>query len=280
VRDYIISFVLGITEGATEFVPVGASAHLRIATALLHVNLNGIWRLYLIVVHLGAVSAIMSLYSHQLREVADGDGKRTRTELGLISHSPRTVGLAFLVAGLSRHFLTGAVDDVHSGFGTIGVFLILGGIAMWVVDALTQRKPAAERSSMAGAAWIGACQSIGAICPGLSRSMLAMIAGEVAGLSRLGAVEFSFLLFVPCMLAEVFEEMLAISRTAPAAAGPVAFHTIAVLAVGFCTSSAAAYASADWMLRRSDRRGFSGFGMYRICAGLALLASALRWHAT
>lgn len=276
-RDYVVSILLGITEGVTEFVPVSASAHVRIVTALLHAHPYGIWQLYLVVVHLGSVSAITSLYSRQLRELAGENRTRRQTELGLISHSPLTVGLAFLVATLSRYFLARAADGIPSTFSSLGAFLLLGGVTIWVIDVLFGRKRA-EQVSLSSAVWIGACQSVSAICPGLSRSMLAMSAGEVAGLSRVAAVEFSFLLFVPCMLAEVFEEMLAISRTAPAKAADIDFHTIAVLTVGFCTSSIAAYISADWMLRRSDKQGFAGFGIYRICAGFALLACALWWH--
>ena len=55
-NDYLISLILGIVEGLTEFFPVSSTAHLRIAEFLLHINLSdGYWKMYTIVIQLGAI---------------------------------------------------------------------------------------------------------------------------------------------------------------------------------------------------------------------------------
>ena len=55
-NDYVLSVLLGIVEGLTEFLPVSSTAHLRIAEALFHVSLtSGYWKMYTIVIQLGAI---------------------------------------------------------------------------------------------------------------------------------------------------------------------------------------------------------------------------------
>ena len=83
--------------------------------------------------------------------------------------------------------------------------LLIGGIVMWVVDAWASRyEPTTthvEEMSLGQAIWIGLCQALSAIFPGISRSMSTIAAGQMVGLDRPSALEFSFLLSIPTMLA-------------------------------------------------------------------------------
>ena len=55
-NDFLLSILLGIVEGLTEFLPVSSTAHLRISEALFHIDLaNGYWKMYTIVIQLGAL---------------------------------------------------------------------------------------------------------------------------------------------------------------------------------------------------------------------------------
>ena len=63
-NDYVLSVILGIVEGLTEFLPVSSTAHLRISEALLHVSLtSGYWKMYTIVIQLGRDSLLAGLFS-------------------------------------------------------------------------------------------------------------------------------------------------------------------------------------------------------------------------
>ena len=68
-NDYPISVLLGIVEGLTEFLPVSSTAHLRIAEALLHLDLTDpYWKMYTIVIQLGAILALLSLFTGRIIE--------------------------------------------------------------------------------------------------------------------------------------------------------------------------------------------------------------------
>ena len=81
-NDYPISVLLGIVEGLTEFLPVSSTAHLRIAEALLHLDLTDpYWKMYTIVIQLGAILALLSLFTGRIVEFF-GPFRRARLGTG------------------------------------------------------------------------------------------------------------------------------------------------------------------------------------------------------
>ncbi len=134
--------------------------------------------------------------------------------------------------------------------------------------------------SLGQAIWIGLCQSLSAIFPGVSRSMSTIAAGQMAGLDRPTALEFSFLLSIPTMLAatgyDLFKEIHA-SKTAGAAGDAAAHVTMngerwIVLAIGFVVSFIVALGVVEWFLAWVRKHGFAIFAVYRIVVGIILLA--------
>src|SRR5437868_13734000 len=78
-HEYLLSVFLGIVEGLTEFLPVSSTAHLRICEALLHIDLHdGFWKMYTIVIQLGAILALRVYFRHRIvqfvRTVPGGEG--------------------------------------------------------------------------------------------------------------------------------------------------------------------------------------------------------------
>src|SRR5690242_20861640 len=88
--------------------------------------------------------------------------------------------------------------------------LLIGGIIMWIVDAVFThpRTTHMEQMTLPQAIWIGACQIFSAVFPGTSRSMSTIAAGQIAGMSRTSALEFSFLVSIPTMAAATGFEFL------------------------------------------------------------------------
>jgi undecaprenyl-diphosphatase len=274
--DYSVSFVLGVVEGLTEFVPVSSTAHLRLMQALLHRNFSDqLWKMYFIVIHLGALFALMLIYAQQLHAEAHTSPDRLAPKRGLIPHPPSLVGWAFLASVVPTYALSKAMNRDAASLTKIGLSLLVGGAVMWLADALVAKRKGEGKGcvTLVQAIWIGLCQEIAATFPGASRSMVTMVGGELAGLSRTTAVEFSFLLFVPSMLAAAFAEMLSASwrRSTPLV---LDLHGFAVLGIGFCAATVMAYLSADWMLNWVERHGLAIFAAYRICLGLALTSRA------
>jgi len=167
--------------------------------------------------------------------------------------------------------------------------LLIGGIVMWVIDARSSRfEPTTihvEEMGLGQSVWIGMCQSLSAIFPGTSRSMATIAAGQLVGMDRPSALEFSFLLSIPTMIAATAWDLLKSihpSKTA-LAGGAVPMAEVSmnsqrwmVLAIGFVVSFLVALGVVEWFLAWVRRHGFTPFAVYRIIAGLLLLVLGSR----
>jgi undecaprenyl-diphosphatase len=142
--------------------------------------------------------------------------------------------------------------------------------------------------SLGHSIWIGLCQSLSAIFPGTSRSMSTIAAGQLVGLDRSSALEFSFLLSIPTMLAATTYDLLKEihpSKVAQAAgaAGAASAHVAMngdrwiVLAIGFAVSFIVALGVVEWFLMWVRRHGFTVFAIYRILLGVVLLVWGSRF---
>ena len=137
-----------------------------------------------------------------------------------------------------------------------------------------------EEMSLPQAVWIGAAQILSAIFPGTSRSMATIAAGQVAGMSRPAALEFSFFLSMPTMVVATGYDLfktVAPSRNTPVEGNlaPLAVnaHQWVVIAIGFVVSFFVALAVVAWFMQWVRTRGFVPFAVYRIVLGLAVLAA-------
>jgi undecaprenyl-diphosphatase len=199
VNDYLLSVLLGIVEGLTEFLPVSSTAHLRIAEALLNIPLqSGYWKMYTIVIQLGAILCLPIYFRERIAKFLSSfpggeSGKRT-----IWTHPFSLTIIAFLTTAIPGFLLTKVIGKNLESLKIIGMALLIGGIVMWIVDARasqlekthpepTQRM---EEMSVGQALWIGACQLTSAVFPGTSRSMSTISAGQLAGMSRAAARDF------------------------------------------------------------------------------------------
>src|SRR6266436_3975385 len=158
--------------------------------------------------------------------------------------------------------------------------LLIGGIIMWIVDVVFRRPRTMhmEEMTLPQAVWIGAVQILSAIFPGTSRSMSTIAAGEVAGLSRPAALEFSFFLSMPTMIVATGYDFL--KTVAPHHHGKTAGnlapltmngHEWIVLAIGFVVSFFVALGVVAWFMHWVRQRGFVPFAVYRIVLGIGIL---------
>lgn len=276
---YIQSVLLGIVEGLTEFLPVSSTAHLRIAEALMKISLDDeYWKMYSIVIQAGAILALLLLYLSRivgfLRTFPRGEnGDRT-----WLTHPLSLTILAFAFTSAPALLLKKWSDRNLGSLTVIALALLIGGVVMWVVDAWYSRQDATtinvEEMGIGQSIWIGLCQALSAIFPGVSRSMSTIAAGQIAGLDRPAALEFSFLLSIPTMLAATGYDLLKEIHPGKAhAAAHVVMSTDrwAVLAIGFIVSFIVALGVVEWFLVWVRRHGFAIFAFYRILLGIALL---------
>lgn len=293
-NDYLLSLILGIVEGLTEFLPVSSTAHLRISELLLHISLSdGYWKMYSIVIQLGAILCLPVYFWGRIKRFLStfpGGESGRRTAL---THPLGLTTVAFVVTAIPSFLLTKVIGKHLEDILIIGWSLLIGGIVMWVVDALMAKSEAAgpgasgsrihtwkmEDMSLAQAVWIGFCQIFSAVFPGTSRSMSTIVAGQLAGMSRAAALEFSFFISMPTMAAATVYTLIKSLRGKgenPIGVSQIDAHGWIVLAIGFVVSFIVAYGSVAWFMGYVRKHGFTWFAVYRIIVGGLVIAFAAR----
>jgi undecaprenyl-diphosphatase len=279
-NDYLLSTLLGVVEGLTEFLPVSSTAHLRIAQDLLHIDLHdGFWKMYAVVIQLGAILALPVYFASEIRRFLSTFPNGERGDRTILTHPLSLTLIAFVVTAIPAFLLKKVIGQNLENMTVIGCALLIGGIVMWLVDAIF-RNPRVQRMdemNLFQAIWIGAVQILSAVFPGTSRSMSTIAGGQVAGLSRPAALEFSFFVSIPTMVAATGFDLLHTlhpkAADIEAGAGPVHMggHEWIVVAIGFVISFIVALAVIAWFMAWVRRRGFVPFAIYRILVGIAVL---------
>jgi undecaprenyl-diphosphatase len=153
---------------------------------------------------------------------------------------------------------------------------------MWVVDAWSVRRQSTtqdvEHMTLGQSIWIGLCQVTSAVFPGTSRSMSTIAAGQIVNMTRSAALEFSFLVSIPTMIAATGYDLLRTLHPkhtdVAESIAPLVMtgHGWVVLFIGFAVSFVIALLVVEWFLMWVRRHGFVIFAVYRI-----VLAALLFW---
>jgi undecaprenyl-diphosphatase len=282
-HEYWLSIFLGIVEGCTEFLPVSSTAHLRICEALLHIDLHdGFWKMYTIVIQLGAILALPVYFWSRIAQFVSTFPRGERGDGTILTHPLSLTLIAFVVTALPAWALAKQIGKNLENLWVMALALLIGGIIMWIVDAVFKR-PRTRRMdemSLPQAVWIGAAQILSAIFPGTSRSMCTIAAGQVAGMSRPAALEFSFFLSMPTMFAatgyDFLKSILPHDSESNIAPLTISGHQWIVLAIGFVVSFLVALGVIAWFMHWVRQRGFVPFAIYRIVLGIGLLTLLMR----
>jgi undecaprenyl-diphosphatase len=281
--DYLLSVFLGIVEGLTEFLPVSSTAHLRICEAFLHIDLHdGFWKMYTIVIQAGAILALPVYFWHRIVQFVRTFPRGQRGDRTLFTHPLSLTMIAFVVTAIPAWALAKVIGKNLESLWVMSLALLIGGIIMWIVDAVFTRPRTRhmEEMTLPQAIWIGAAQILSAVFPGTSRSMSTIAAGQIAGMSRPAALEFSFFLSMPTMaVATGYDFLKSVTphhHEAEIAPLMMTLHEWIVLAIGFVVSFFVALAVVAWFMNWVRARGFVPFAVYRIVLGLGLLALLMR----
>jgi undecaprenyl-diphosphatase len=281
--DYLLSVFLGIVEGLTEFLPVSSTAHLRICEALLHIDLHdGFWKMYTIVIQLGAILALPVYFWGRIVRFVRTFPRGERGNRTILTHPLSLTLIAFVVTAVPAWALAKVIGKNLESLWVMAMALLIGGIIMWIVDAVFTRPRTMhmEEMTLPQAVWIGAAQIPSAVFPGTSRSMSTIAAGQIASMSRPAALEFSFFLSMPTMAVAVGYDFLksVIPHHHEVEIAPLTItpHQWVVLAIGFVVSFFVALAVVAWFMNWVRARGFVPFAVYRIVLGLGLLTLLMR----
>ncbi|WP_324730836.1 undecaprenyl-diphosphate phosphatase [Pseudomonas paeninsulae] len=255
------SFILGVVEGITEFLPISSTGHQIIVADL--IDFSGERAMaFNIIIQLGAILAVVWQFRRKIIEVVVGlpreaEAQRFTANL-LVAFLPAVIlGVSF--ADLIHQYLFNPI--------TVAAALIVGGVIMLWAE---RREHVIHAESVDDMTWkdalkVGFAQCL-AMIPGTSRSGATIIGGLLFGLSRKAATEFSFFLAMPTMVgAAVFSGYKYRELFLPA--------DLPVFAIGFVTSFIFAMIAVRALLKFIGSHSYAVFAWYRIGFGLLILAT-------
>lgn len=252
------ALLLGILEGATEFLPVSSTAHLILASSLLQLQQTPFLKTFEVVIQFGAILSVVVFYWRQLLV-----SKAVMLRV-LIAFIPTAI-IGFLLERIIRDVLFESVQ-------TILWSLFIGGIILIVFEKFhrASKNAIGDMSEMTytQAFLIGCAQAL-AVIPGVSRSGATIIGGLSLNVSRKAIVDFSFVLAVPVMLAATVLSLVKHSDE-------MSFDQSGLLAIGFVTAFIVSLISIKWLLGFIKKHSFASFGVYRIVLA-ALFWLGLIW---
>lgn len=256
--DIIKAIIMGVMEGATEFLPVSSTGHLILTADLL--DFQKMAGLYEIVIQTGAILAVILLYFGKLWKTLVGlPNDRTAQNFAL------AVTVGFLPAGVIGFLLGDFIKAALFSPLVVSISLIVGGIIMLGVErlSLTPRLTTVDAITLPVALKIGLLQCL-AMIPGVSRSGATIIGGLLLGVERKAAAEFSFFLAIPTMLgATTYDVYKNYHQMTLDGAG--------IIALGFVAAFVAAMVSVKFLIGFVSRHGFGPFAVYRIILGSGML---------
>jgi len=252
---------LGLLEGLTEFIPVSSTGHLLLAGHFLGFESAG--KTFEVVIQLGAVLAILTLYAARLWAVFSTVGRDPAAGRFVVS-----VLLAFapaVVVGVLAHGFIKAV--LFESPQLIAVMLILGGVVLLFIDRLVPLALHEDAMTIpfGKALAIGGFQCL-AMVPGVSRSGATIVGALMLGVGKRAAAEFSFFLSMPTMAAAVAFDLYKNRDT-------LDFSAVSEIAVGFVVAFVTAVLVVRWVLGYVTRHGYALFGWWRIIVGAVALAA-------
>lgn len=246
------AIILAIIEGLTEFLPVSSTGHMILASSLMHLQDEEFVHTFEIVIQIGAILAIVTLYAKRFLSGITIYLKLTTAFLP-------TAVIGFLAYKMIKAYLFSPL--------VVSVSLIVGGIILVLIDKRVINSKArwedVENISYKNAFFIGLMQCFSMI-PGVSRAAATIIGGVFNGLNKKQAAEFSFLLAVPTMFAASGYDLLK---------SEIDFNQekIMLIAIGMIGAFISAWIAVKFFLKIIERYGFKHFGYYRIVIGLIFL---------
>ncbi|MEO5323066.1 undecaprenyl-diphosphate phosphatase [Mesorhizobium sp. CC13] len=264
-QTIIDALLLGVLEGLTEFIPVSSTGHILLAGHFLGFNSTG--KTFEILIQLGAILAILSVYAAKLWRMAvdlPRDPKTQRFVAGIL--------IAFLPAAVLGVLLHGFIKTVlFESPILICIMLILGGLVLLVLDKLELEAKYHDITAFPLSVYlkIGLFQTL-AMIPGTSRSGATIVGALLMGVDKRAAAEFSFFLAMPTM-AGAFAYDLYKNRDVLSAAD------LPVIGIGFAAAFITALFVVRHLLDYVSRHGYALFGWWRLLVGGVGLIALMIW---
>ena len=257
------ALILGLVEGLTEFLPVSSTGHILLLGHFIGFKSTG--KTFEVLIQLGAILAILSLYARRLIALALAFPSAPRVRRFVMG-----VLLAFLPAAIAGVALHGFIKTVlFESPMLICIMLVVGGVILLAIDRMAFKPVYTDVMDYP----LSLCLKIGlfqclALVPGTSRSGATIVGSLLMGTDKRSAAEFSFFLAMPTM-AGAFAYDLYKNRDA------LSFDDATIIGVGFVAAFVVAVFVVRYFLDFVARHGFALFAWWRILVGAAGIAGLL-----
>jgi undecaprenyl-diphosphatase len=261
------SFILGIIQGLTEFIPVSSTAHLLISQKLLGIISSDAMFSYLVIVQLGTVlSLVIYFWKDLLKLVKAFFARPFSTPENKLAWYIIISTIPALVAG---YLLKSAVVALFNNpLLEASIRLLITAIVLALAEWLGKQTHDLERMTWLDALIIGVAQII-AVFPGASRSGTTISAGMACELDRPSAARFAFLMSIPVMLAAGGYQSLDVLKM------PGLGSFLPILAVGFAVAGIVGWFALRWLLGYLGKHSLYIFACYCAVIGAVCLISSL-----
>ena len=256
------SIIIAIIEGITEFLPISSTAHMKFANPFLGIESSPFVDLFEIVIQLAAIASVVVIYRKRFF-----DFKHYSFYIKLM--------IAVIPALIFGALLKKHIDAALGNLWVIAIVMVAGGVILIFIDKFFAKAEASQNqeSDQEGITYkksfiIGCFQVLSILFPGLSRSAATIIGGMSQQLNKKTALEFSFFLAVPTMLAASAKSTLDVYQTNPEVFGQ---ENLITLFIGAVVAFVVALISVQFFMRIVQKHGFAPFGWYRIVLGLSIL---------
>ncbi len=253
--EIIKAVALGAIEGLTEFLPISSTGHLILANEWLSFS-ESFTKMFDIVIQLGAILAVVVYFWPKLWPF----NKDAAAKQKIISIWKKTIlGVipAIILGGLLGSWLEAHLFNPW----VVGAVLIIGGVIIILVEKkhIAPKYNSIAEIPLTTIIGIGLIQCL-AMIPGTSRSGATIIGALLLGVSRAVAVEFSFFLAIPTMVAATGYSLIKHSST-------ISSSELITLAVGFVVAFLVALLVIKFFLNLIKRHNLLAFGYYRLVLG-------------
>ena len=260
---YLKAIILGLVEGATEFIPVSSTGHLIVFSDLLKFN-NNDGKVFEIVIQAGAILAVCFLYRkklfHTLFTLHKDKSSKQFTSNVLLAFTPAVV-FGFTFHDYIKKYLFSST--------IVAISLIVGGIIMIIVEKIDAKKDVKKVDNLNSmTAFKIGCFQLFALIPGVSRSGATIIGGLLCGLKRKVATEFSFFLAIPTIFGATAYDLYSNYEF-------LQKENITVILIGFIFAFLSSLISIKWLINFVSKHNFVAFGYYRIIVGCIILVSII-----
>jgi undecaprenyl-diphosphatase len=253
------TFLLGIIQGLTEFIPVSSTAHLLIGQRLLGLPADDAMFSFLVIVQLGTLISLFAFYWKDLLSIAKAalDFRRSSPE--------KNVGIYIIIATIpaliAGYLLKDAVELLfRQPMLEASIRLFTAATLLTLAELITKKNRTLDSMTWLDALFVGIMQVI-AVFPGASRSGTTISGGMFRGFDRPSAARFAFLMSVPVLLAAGAYEMLDVIKM------PNLSQFLSLLAVGFVTAAVVGWFAIKWLIDYLSKRSLYVFAAYCAIVG-------------